>query len=117
MKISRPSVKQFLEEVHKMYELHVYTMGSKEYAWAIARALDPDGHLFGDRVLDRQSNESIFLEMTCRMTILLGMVEKNIESLFPMDTSMVVALDDRARVWKYSENLLKVSPCSFIAFL
>lgn len=39
------------------------------------------------------------------------MTQKSIERLFPCDTSMVVVIDDRADVWQYSPNLVKVHPC------
>lgn len=39
------------------------------------------------------------------------MTQKTIERLFPCDTSMVVVIDDRADVWQYSPNLVKVHPC------
>jgi len=42
------------------------------------------------------------------------MTQKTIERLFPCDTSMVVVIDDRADVWQYSPNLVKVHPCKFV---
>jgi RNA polymerase II subunit A-like phosphatase len=37
---------------------------------------------------------------------------KTMKRLFPCDDSMVVALDDRADVWQWSANLIKVRPCT-----
>lgn len=47
----------------------------------------------------------------------IGMSRKSIERLFPCDNSMVVVLDDRADVWHYSPNLVKVHPCKMITVL
>src|SRR5687767_9453199 len=41
------------------------------------------------------------------------MTEKNIRRLFPCDDSMVVVIDDRADVWTWSPNLIKVHPCKY----
>lgn len=38
--------------------MHIYTMGSRSYADAIVRIIDPTGRLFQDRVLTRDENES-----------------------------------------------------------
>lgn len=39
------------------------------------------------------------------------MTSKSIERLFPYNNSMVVVIDDRADVWHFSPNLVKVIPC------
>jgi RNA polymerase II subunit A-like phosphatase len=41
----------------------------------------------------------------------LGLTQKSLQRLFPCDTSMVVIIDDRADVWEWSPNLIKVIPC------
>lgn len=40
-----------------------------------------------------------------------GLTQKSLRRLFPCDTSMVVIIDDRADVWEWSPNLVKVIPC------
>lgn len=57
---TRPHVQHFLQEARKMYELHIYTMGTRTYADAVAKALDPEGTLFGGRVLSRDESGSGF---------------------------------------------------------
>lgn len=47
----RPGVRAFLDAAHERYEMHVYTMGDRAYARAMAAALDPDGRLFSGRVI------------------------------------------------------------------
>ena len=41
------------------------------------------------------------------------MIVKNLQRLFPVDTDMVVIIDDRGDVWKWSQNLIKVTPYDF----
>ncbi|KAG0358153.1 Carboxy-terminal domain (CTD) phosphatase [Gamsiella multidivaricata] len=95
----RPHLETFLQRITSLYELHIYTMGTRNYAAAVANCIDPDGKLFSQRILSRDENSS--------------MTQKTIERLFPCDTSMVVVIDDRADVWQYSPNLVKVHPYEY----
>ncbi|KAI9707135.1 MAG: Carboxy-terminal domain (CTD) phosphatase [Candelina mexicana] len=95
----RPGLERFLEDVSKLYELHIYTMGTRAYAKNIAKIVDPDRKIFGDRILSRDESGSL--------------TAKNLQRLFPIDTKMVVIIDDRGDVWKWSENLIKVTPYDF----
>jgi RNA polymerase II subunit A-like phosphatase len=96
----RPGLKEFLNKISEMYELHVYTMGTRAYAMNIAKIVDPTKKLFGDRIISRDENGSI--------------TSKNLARLFPVDTKMVVIIDDRADVWpKNRPNLIKVVPYDF----
>ncbi|KAG5922801.1 hypothetical protein E4U42_005261 [Claviceps africana] len=96
----RPGLQTFLDEVSQMYELHVYTMGTRAYALNIARLVDPDRKLFGNRVISRDENGSI--------------TSKSLQRLFPVSTNMVVIIDDRADVWPRNRpNLIKVTPYDF----
>ena len=95
----RPGLEKFLENVSKLYELHIYTMGTRAYATHIAKIVDEDQKIFGDRILSRDESGSL--------------VAKNLQRLFPIDTKMVVIIDDRGDVWKWNENLIKVTPYDF----
>ncbi|KAG5730615.1 RNA polymerase II subunit A C-terminal domain phosphatase [Termitomyces sp. T112] len=95
----RPGWKEFLQETAKMYEMHVYTMGTRAYAEEVCAAIDPDGKIFGGRLLSRDESGSL--------------TQKSLQRLFPCDTSMVVIIDDRADVWEWSPNLVKVVPYDF----
>lgn len=77
--------------------MHVYTMGTRAYAEEVCAAIDPDGTIFGGRLLSRDESGSL--------------TQKSLQRLFPCDTSMVVIIDDRADVWEWSPNLVKVVPC------
>lgn len=95
----RPGLEDFLENVSKIYELHIYTMGTRAYAQNIAHIIDPERKIFGDRILSRDESGSL--------------VAKNLQRLFPVDTKMVVIIDDRGDVWNWNENLIKVTPYDF----
>ncbi|VDC08041.1 unnamed protein product [Peniophora sp. CBMAI 1063] len=95
----RPGLHEFLSSVATKYEMHVYTMGTRAYAEEVCAAIDPDGKFFGGRLLSRDESGS--------------MTQKSLERLFPVDTSMVVIIDDRADVWGWNANLVKVIPYDF----
>ena len=96
----RPGLREFLDEISDMYELHVYTMGTRAYAQNIAKLVDPDQKLFGNRLISRDENGSL--------------TAKNLERLFPTSTGMVAIIDDRADVWpRDRDNLVKVVPYDF----
>jgi RNA polymerase II subunit A C-terminal domain phosphatase len=96
----RPGLKEFLANIAEMYELHVYTMGTRAYALNIAKIVDPDKKLFGDRIISRDENGN--------------MTAKSLARLFPENTKMVVIIDDRADVWPSNRlNLIKVVPYDF----
>jgi RNA polymerase II subunit A-like phosphatase len=105
----------------ELYELHVYTAGSRTYANAVCKGLDPDGRYFGDRILSRDESGSEYLVgpvgqmIHCGLTFYylptLGAAQKTLKRLFPADQSMVVVIDDRYEVWNHAANLVKVVPC------
>ncbi|KAJ5239490.1 hypothetical protein N7468_004109 [Penicillium chermesinum] len=95
----RPGLEEFLENVSQLYELHIYTMGTRAYAQNIADIIDPTRKLFGDRILSRDESGSL--------------TAKNLQRLFPVDTKMVVIIDDRGDVWRWNPNLIKVTPYDF----
>lgn len=95
----RPGLQRFLDEMCQLYEMHVYTMGTRTYADAIVKVIDPDGKIFGGRILSRDESGSFS--------------SKNLKRLFPTDTSMVVVIDDRSDVWGDCPNLVKVVPYDF----
>ncbi|KAK4442692.1 putative RNA polymerase II subunit A C-terminal domain phosphatase [Podospora aff. communis PSN243] len=96
----RPGLEGFLKRIADLYELHVYTMGTRAYAQSVARIVDPDQKLFGNRVISRDENGN--------------MLAKSLQRLFPVSTNMVVIIDDRADVWpRNRHNLIKVAPYDF----
>ncbi|KAL1931784.1 hypothetical protein VTP01DRAFT_9928 [Rhizomucor pusillus] len=95
----RPGLSEFIKEISELYELHIYTMGTRHYAEAVAREIDPQNNVFRGRILSRDESGSV--------------TQKKIQRLFPCDTSMVVVLDDRSDVWSFSPNLIKIKPYEF----
>ncbi|KAG9716862.1 hypothetical protein KCU86_g23517, partial [Aureobasidium melanogenum] len=77
----------------------IYTMGTRTYAQNIAKIVDPDRKIFADRILSRDESGSLTV--------------KNLKRLFPVDTKMVVIIDDRGDVWHWCHNLVKVTPYDF----
>ncbi len=49
----RPNCQRFLEEISKIYELHMVTFGERSYAHKIANLMDPNKKYFHDRILSR----------------------------------------------------------------
>jgi RNA polymerase II subunit A-like phosphatase len=49
---------RFMEDMSRIYEMHVYTMGTRTYANAIVKAVDPEGIYFGGRILSRDESGS-----------------------------------------------------------
>lgn len=95
----RPGLEGFLQRMSAIYEMHIYTMGTRGYAQKIAEIIDPSEKFFGARILSRDESGSL--------------VAKSLQRLFPVDTKMVLIIDDRGDVWKWNENLIKVTPYDF----
>ncbi|PWA02851.1 hypothetical protein BB558_000999 [Smittium angustum] len=95
----RPGLRKFLKKTADLFELHIYTMGTRNYAESVAKLIDPNKTHFKERILSRDESGSL--------------THKTIKRLFPCDDSMVVALDDRADVWRWSPNLIKVKQYAF----
>ncbi|KAM1025636.1 hypothetical protein ACFX14_038656 [Malus domestica] len=47
----RPFVRTFLKEASEMFEMYIYTMGTRVYALEMAKLLDPRKEYFSDRVI------------------------------------------------------------------
>ncbi|GAB0489137.1 hypothetical protein MMPV_000353 [Pyropia vietnamensis] len=84
----RPGLSAFLAAARVAFELHIYTMGTRRYAAAVASLLDGgDGSLFRGRVTSREDFGEGALN------------RKNLRRVFPCDDSMVLIVDDRDDVW------------------
>ena len=49
----RPYTREFLKNMSTLYELHIFTFGSRGYAHRIAKIIDEKGHYFSHRILSR----------------------------------------------------------------
>lgn len=83
----RPGLSAFLRELSALYDLFIYTHGTRLYAEQIASIIDPKGTFFQHRIVARTDTPD--------------MVHKSLKLLFPSsDDSMILVLDDRIDVWK-----------------
>lgn len=103
----RPYLAQFLARASSKFQLHIYTMGSRQYADKVANLIDPNKTFFHGRITSRDDfSEGSFNQ-------------KSIRRLFPCDDSMAVIVDDREDVWisarrlEYMPNLVRAAPYLF----
>lgn len=103
----RPYLTQFLERASSKFQLHIYTMGSRQYADKVAELIDPNRTFFHGRITSRDDfAEGLFNQ-------------KSIRRLFPCDDSMALIVDDREDVWTsatrldYMPNLVRAAPYVF----
>lgn len=102
----RPGLMKFLHKLRNLYELHIYTMGTRQYATTIAEIFDKTGEMFQEhRIVSRDDVQDQMI------------MAKNLTRLFPCDDTMVVIIDDREDVWisngQVSPNLLRIEPFHF----
>ena len=93
----------FLNEAAKLYELNVFTKGSRSYARDIVAILDPEQKLFGlnyDRIISADEKKGF---------------AKDLQEQYPCPDTMVVIVDDRDDVWEETNphNVVKVTPYRF----
>jgi len=86
----RPGLAQFLEEASKLFEIHIFTQGTQEYANAVTSIIDPQHKYF----------MNVFSYNNCVLNASGDLMTKNLKVLFPYDDSMVVIVDDRVDVWE-----------------
>lgn len=104
----RPHLPAFLTSMARLFELHVYTMGSRSYAQAVVNIFDPEGRLFYDRILSRDDSGIVESHLQAAG----GGSKKNLKRIFPADDNTVIVIDDRADVWDFCHNLIPVPPCT-----
>lgn len=91
----RPFLVDFLESVSRIFDLCVYTMGTRNYALEILNVIDREKKYFCDRVITRDENNNKLVKNLSR----LGVDEKD-----------VVILDDRVDIWGYEDNVVLIKP-------
>lgn len=92
----RPHALDLLENVSRLFELHVVTYGQRVYAEKIVQLLDRDKKYFASRILSRDE------------LISANSKSVNLQALFPSGDQLVMMIDDRADVWENSEALVWV---------
>lgn len=98
----RPFLDEFLEKASEFCQMTVYTAGTRRYAEAVARVIDPSRRYFSDRIVSRCDVANIRADGN----------DKSLERIYPGDASMAVIMDDREDVWRgpQSAQLLLVRP-------
>ena len=95
----RPHVFEFLEEVSKICQPYVYTMGDKPYAKEMVKLIDPDGKIFHGRVISNNDSTSSHVK---DLDIVLG------------GESCALIVDDTERVWPANQgNLIRLDRYHF----
>jgi RNA polymerase II C-terminal domain phosphatase-like 3/4 len=90
----RPGVYEFLATARELFELHVYTMGDRDYAAEMAQLLDPGGKLFAGRVISSGDSTQRWVK---DLDVVLGSDEA------------VLILDDTPGVWPaHKGNLIQI---------
>jgi NLI interacting factor-like phosphatase len=80
----RPFVRDFLEEVNKMFDLYIYTMGTQTYATEVVKLLDPENEYFPSKLISR-------LDFTRRK-------QKALSSVPGYSKACTIILDDKLSV-------------------
>ncbi|KAK1348908.1 CTD phosphatase Fcp1 [Hamiltosporidium tvaerminnensis] len=97
----RPNLDLFLSSLSKIYILHIYTLGTREYANKILELIDPSSFLFSNRVMTRSESYSTY---------------KDIQKIFTSNKLHTVIIDDRADVWNYCNNLFLIRPYKYFEY-
>eukprot|EP00040_Diaphanoeca_grandis_P019269 m.101678 g.101678 ORF g.101678 m.101678 type:complete len:871 (+) comp27343_c0_seq1:171-2783(+) len=97
----RPGTTKFLEKMMELYEMHVYTMGTRLYAQQILKLIDPTKQFFSDRIVSQDESFSKQSKTA------------NLDALFPNGYELVAVIDDSPQVWKYHPNLLTMVPYTY----
>jgi len=98
----RPHLDYFLEKANELFQITIYTAGTKRYAEAVVKVIDPTKKYIADRIVSRSDG----------LTIRADMLDKSLDKIFLKDSSMAVIVDDREDVWKgdQGKQLLLVRP-------
>ncbi|KAI9304438.1 hypothetical protein BJ944DRAFT_266855 [Cunninghamella echinulata] len=103
----RPGLQDILKKLSKIYELYVYTMGTRQYAQAVLHEIDPNSVFFQGRIMSREENKQKSLSDKG------SEFKKTLDRLFSCEKSMVAIIDDRFDVWDFSPHLVHVKPYFF----
>ncbi|XP_022949466.1 RNA polymerase II C-terminal domain phosphatase-like 4 [Cucurbita moschata] len=97
----RPFVHTFLKEASQLFEMYIYTMGERAYAYEMAKLLDPKREYFSSKVISRDDGTQKHQK---GLDVVLG------------HESAVLILDDTENAWtKHKENLILMERYHFFA--
>ncbi|OMO94496.1 hypothetical protein CCACVL1_05969 [Corchorus capsularis] len=96
----RPMVSEFLEKASAMFEMYLYTLGTRSYANKIAKILDPPGVCFNNRIISRDDNP-------------YGVKSKTLDLVLGEESNTLI-LDDNPEVWPdHLRNLILIKEFVF----
>ncbi|KAJ1697850.1 hypothetical protein LUZ63_006362 [Rhynchospora breviuscula] len=100
----RPFVREFLYETNKMFDLYVYTMGTRDYATKIVELLDPENKYF-------ISKSKVISREDCKQSGVKAL------DIVPGSKAYIVILDDKPSVWTEEDriNVLQILRYNFFA--
>ncbi|XP_074347101.1 RNA polymerase II C-terminal domain phosphatase-like 5 [Apium graveolens] len=97
----RPFVRKFLPEASKLFDMYIYTNGSRCYAKKMAGLLDPDRVYFGSRIISREDSTAAG--------------QKRLD-VVPVHKSGVLILDDSEKAWARDlSNLIVIKQYEYFA--
>jgi hypothetical protein len=83
-----------LRDLKNTYKIYIYTMGTRPYAEEVKKILDPDGDIFGNRVLSRCDTPGFHFKLLSKLKL-------------HDDNALII--DDTPEVWKrHRRNLLQI---------
>jgi RNA polymerase II C-terminal domain phosphatase-like 3/4 len=90
----RPGTREMLRDLKNTYKIYIYTMGTRPYAEEVKKILDPDGDIFGNRVLSRCDTPGFHFKLLSKLKL-------------HDDNALII--DDTPEVWKrHRRNLLQI---------
>ncbi|OMP08260.1 hypothetical protein COLO4_06635 [Corchorus olitorius] len=90
----RPFVLEFLEKASAMFEMYLYTLGSRPYAEEIAEILDPQGVCFNYRIISSDDNPYRIITDDNPN----GVKFKTLDFVLGEESNILI-LDDNPEVW------------------
>mmetsp|Transcript_509 Transcript_509/g.1048 ORF Transcript_509/g.1048 Transcript_509/m.1048 type:complete len:530 (-) Transcript_509:372-1961(-) len=99
----RPGARRFLQEYIDRFEIHVYTAAMAVYADVVVQIIDSQGVLIGKNTVAKE----IFIDEHNAV-----MKNKELGRVFPLDSSLAVAVDDLPLQWTERESVIAIAPYS-----
>jgi FCP1-like phosphatase family protein len=94
----RPHLDEFLSQAFEFCQMTVYTAGTRRYAEAVAKIIDPQGKFFANRLVSRSDVSTTSSGADKRR---VDTSEKSLDKIFMGDSvDMAVIIDDREDVWQ-----------------
>ncbi|KAI3433318.1 hypothetical protein D9Q98_003136 [Chlorella vulgaris] len=96
----RPGVHKFLHRAARTYQLWIHTNGNRAYADSVVRLLDPQGLLFGERIIAQGADRLDQMVPDQAKRLMQGLDERE---------AITVIVDDSHSVWaQHRHNLVAV---------